>query len=384
LNHPCAAQVGAGETAFDVAHGAASAGARAVTMSTRRGFVSVPASFGDAAPPLDCVIMNVGTHHWESAWGRRVGFHWWCTTKLTRLAMLVFGGSSWGWNQWVGRSVDMDWTDGRKHVVNKSTKCMPLLNRGANAKAGARGAPYRAWDAGRGAVKLLDKYEPVRFDRDAVVFRPTGGGAEARVAADVVVLATGYVADFDFLVDVGLPTEHFVVDPRRPDVAFVGYVRPNVGAIPPMAELQAMWWLAKHLARWPPAAAVTDGRYRLADRRLDYGVDYGYYMFALAREIGCAPNVARWLLERPAVALAALFGQAHAPIFRLDGPFASAAAADVCATELVAPLRQRGVLMNALFFANFLFFGAVNGVAALLEAAVALPRARTRTRKVAG
>jgi len=52
----------------------------------------------------------------------------------------------------------------------------------------------------------------------------------------------------------------------------------------------------------------------------------------------------------------------------------------VCATELVAPLRQRGWLMNALFFANFLFFGAVNVVAALLEAAAALPRPRAVSR----
>ncbi|KAH8049308.1 N,N-dimethylaniline monooxygenase [Aureococcus anophagefferens] len=62
--------VGAGETAFDVAHGAASAGARAVTMSTRRGFVSVPASFGEGVAPLDCIIANAGTR-WESAGAAR-------------------------------------------------------------------------------------------------------------------------------------------------------------------------------------------------------------------------------------------------------------------------------------------------------------------------
>jgi hypothetical protein len=39
-----------------------------------------------------------------------------------------------------------------------------------------------------------------------------------------------------------LPSEHFIMDPREPRLAFLGFVRPNVGAIPPMAELQAMWW----------------------------------------------------------------------------------------------------------------------------------------------
>ena len=374
--------VGAGETAFDVAHAAATVGgARAVTMSTRRGFVSVPATFGEGLPPLDCVIMNAGTHYWESDWGRRVGVHWWITTKLTRVAMLLFGGSTAGWNQWVGASIDMDWVEGRKHVVNKSTKCMPLLNRGADAKRGVLGAPYRAWDASSAGipVTLLDKYEPVRFEKDALVFRSTAPAAdEARVAADVVVLCTGYVQNLSFLEDDALPTTgHFILDPDEPTLAYIGYVRPNVGAIPPMAELQALWWVAT-LAEATTGAAVVDGRYKLTDRRVEYGVDYGYYMFALAQELGVVPNLARWILERPAVAVAAAFGQAHAPIFLLDGPFASPAAADVCATELLAPLRKRGLALNAVFLFNLVFFGAVNAVAATLTAAeAAAPSART-------
>ncbi|KAH8064325.1 N,N-dimethylaniline monooxygenase [Aureococcus anophagefferens] len=154
--------VGAGETAFDVAHGAASAGARAVTMSTRRGFVSVPASFGEG-----------------------------------RLGMLILGGSSTGWNQWVGASVHMDWTEGRKHIVNKATKCMPLLNRSAKGPAWN---PYRFWDSAAShvavGVDLLDKYEPVKFERDGVAFRSLDGGPDRVVEADVVVFATGYRQKF--------------------------------------------------------------------------------------------------------------------------------------------------------------------------------------------
>ena len=43
-------------------YAAASHGATAVSLSTRRGFVSVPASFGENVAPLDCIIMNAGTH----------------------------------------------------------------------------------------------------------------------------------------------------------------------------------------------------------------------------------------------------------------------------------------------------------------------------------
>ncbi|KAH8070281.1 N,N-dimethylaniline monooxygenase [Aureococcus anophagefferens] len=211
-------RVGAGETAFDVAHGAASAGARAVTMSTRRGFVSVPASFGEGVAPLDCIIANAGTHCWESAWARRVGLHWWITTKFQRLGMLILGGSSTGWNQWVGASVHMDWTEGRKHIVNKATKCMPLLNRSAKGPAWN---PYRFWDSAAShvavGVDLLDKYEPVKFERDGVAFRSLDGGPDRVVEADVVVFATGYRQKFPFLFGAGagddpLPGRHFLID----------------------------------------------------------------------------------------------------------------------------------------------------------------------------
>ena len=83
-----------------------------------------------------------------------------------------------------------------------------------------------------------------------------------------------------------------------------------------MAELQAMWWVAKLQGR-ATGPRVPSAPYKLTNCRLSYGVDYGLYMFSLAREIGAAPNLARWMLERPAVALACAFGQAHAPLFQI-------------------------------------------------------------------
>ncbi|CAJ1343284.1 unnamed protein product, partial [Effrenium voratum] len=114
--------IGSGETAFDLGYAAASHGAKSVTMSTRHGFVSVPSAFGENNPPLDCVIMNWATHAWESRWAQRVGMHWWVTTKFTRLGFLLTTGCSYGFNQWVGRRYNMTWHDGRKHIVNKSSR----------------------------------------------------------------------------------------------------------------------------------------------------------------------------------------------------------------------------------------------------------------------
>ena len=42
-----------------------------------------------------------------------------------------------------------------------------------------------------------------------------------------------------------LPNEHNICDTREPTIAYLGFIRPNVGAIPPMSELQVMWWIRR-------------------------------------------------------------------------------------------------------------------------------------------
>ena len=106
-----------------------------------------------------------------------------------------------------------------------------------------------------------------------------------------------------------------------------------------------MWWVAKLQGR-ATGPRVPSAPYKLTNCRLSYGVDYGLYMFSLAREIGAAPNLARWILERPAVALACAFGQAHAPLFRLDGP-SRATTPRRAARRAAEPIRMRGAAMNS-------------------------------------
>ena len=75
---------------------------------------------------------------------------------------------------------------------------------------------------------------------------------------DVVLCATGYRQYFPFLFPAGnrdsssevaeddpLPNEHNIVNTDEPTMAFLGFVRPNVGAIPPMAEMQLFWWIQR-------------------------------------------------------------------------------------------------------------------------------------------
>jgi len=372
--------VGTGETAFDLGYAAATHGAESVTMSTRHGFVSVPAFLGEKLPPLDCVIMNFATHAWESRWAQRVGMHWWVTTKFTRLGFLLTTGCSYGFNQWVGCRYNMTWDEGRKHIVNKSSKCMPLLTRRAKKQAPWwKRFLYSTWDAPVSDVGLdIDLVEGsiMSIDKEAVNYETRSG--PRRVDANLIILATGYRQLFPFLsingdakakgTDDPLPAEHFILNPEEPRLAYIGFIRPNVGAIPPMAEMQAMWWCEKLEDKMKgPISELDQACYRLKDSRLSYGVDYGYYMFALAREMGSVPSLLYWLFRSPRIFTTCAFGQAHVPIFRLQGPFRDPEAEKTCQHELFDVILSRPLVMNTVFVIEAACFGVINLFAALLE-----------------
>jgi len=134
-----------------------------------------------------------------------------------------------------------------------------------------------------------------------------------------------------------------------------------------MAELQAMWWCKALEGKVQEGHPLDAACYRLTDSRLCYGVDYGYYMFALAREIGAAPSLWHWLWRDWRIMLTCAFGQAHVPIFRLQGPFSNGACQATCRGELYRVLWLRPVVMNLTFLFEAFAFGVINGFASLLE-----------------
>eukprot|EP00746_Dinoflagellata_sp_MGD_P091786 gnl/MRDRNA2_/MRDRNA2_36358_c0_seq1.p1 gnl/MRDRNA2_/MRDRNA2_36358_c0~~gnl/MRDRNA2_/MRDRNA2_36358_c0_seq1.p1 ORF type:complete len:571 (+),score=82.46 gnl/MRDRNA2_/MRDRNA2_36358_c0_seq1:87-1799(+) len=364
--------IGTGETGFDLGYAAATHGAASVTLATRHGFLSVPAAFGEKLPPLDCIIMNFGTHYWESNWAQRVGLHWWVTTKIIRLGFFISTGCSYGFNQWTGKRYNLSWDQGSKHIVNKSSKCMPLITRKVKKQAmWWQRWLYSWWDKAHDDVGTdVDLIEgSVSHLDDKHVYFNTQEGVRS-VEADIVMLATGYRQRFPFLFpdtrdgDDPLPTEHFIINPEEPRLAYIGFVRPNVGAIPPMAELQAMWW-SKVLDGGLPCKCPA--YYKLTEQRLSYGVDYGRYMFCLAGELRAIPSLLYWLFKDPRIFLVCSFGQAHIPIFRLRGPFQDPEAKKICTDELLKPILQRPIFMNLAFLFEALCFGAVNGLTAILE-----------------
>lgn len=97
--------------------------------------------------------------------------------------------------------------------------------------------------------------------------------------------------------------------PSDPSLAFIGFVRPNLGAIPPLAELQAMLWVSRLLISSSASSSSSSSssslplkklhpsdepHYRLTSRkgaRIRYGVDHESYAYQLALDMGAAPGL---------------------------------------------------------------------------------------------
>ena len=280
---------------------------------------------------------------------------------------------------------------------------------------------------------------PDRIDEHGVVhFRDNGRPEYAamlqgeKVRPDVLVFCTGYQQTFPFLQDgsstscppwLGPPTASFSTSDdsdnddddyedgehkrddnpmvrgiwRRadPTVAYIGFVRPNLGAIPPLAEMQAQLWVLRLLApervapaQYPSSSTLTmtstpeqrlrpedEPHYRLTSRggraaRVRYGVDHESYAYQLALDMDAAPSLLSgdvlrspcqgrgWTWKLPLVcALGANFNTK----FRLRGPWAWDGAIDVLEGELWETVARREWFFGESQFYLFsfpLFLGA--------------------------
>jgi len=158
-----------------------------------------------------------------------------------------------------------------------------------------------------------------------------------RVEVDVVVFCTGFeqpaVPIQGTKLDVlsanryCLPTEH------DGTLAYIGFVRPNIGAMPALAEMQARWWAQLVSGRVTIGDALSPSRAlwsedglddRVDDlhRRVPTLVDFATYMDELASLVGCKPDL--WTLARHPLTLLRLYGAPFCGVqYRLVGPHAA-------------------------------------------------------------
>ncbi len=180
---------------------------------------------------------------------------------------------------------------------------------------------------------------------------------------DAIILCTGFQSILPFLetprLD-GRTLHKNVFIPEESTLAFIGFARPNIGAMPPIAEMQARWFagvLAGKL-QLPSTekmqkisemdAELYSQNRKLHAQRLTSLVDYHAYLDELASFIGCQPNL--WLLLfKPKVFFAVLFGPFASFQYRVHGYGANPEAVDQAVSDIDASPKER-ILQHAIVY----------------------------------
>lgn len=154
---------------------------------------------------------------------------------------------------------------------------------------------------------------------------------------DTVLMCSGFTSRLPFLQEGVLDGRALyknVFSPANPTLAFVGLVRPNVGALPPVAEMQARWLagVMSGKVQLPPKEQLMQELNAAAQRytesrphhhhRITSLVDYHLYMEELAGLIGARPRLSM-LLTEPTLLFTFLFGPMGCYQYRLHGPGAN-------------------------------------------------------------
>jgi dimethylaniline monooxygenase (N-oxide forming) len=165
--------------------------------------------------------------------------------------------------------------------------------------------PSHFLPSGCAIFPLTKRRESIRMQAKSGKFRP-----------DTLIYATGYTQDFGLFDPEGnypAPSDCDVRDVFKhgdESISFIGFVRPGVGtsrcmalvrtcltillvgAIPPLAEMQAMFWTA--IIQGTISTPTTPPHYHLLQKstaRILYGVDHSSYMATLAKDLGAAPSL---------------------------------------------------------------------------------------------
>ncbi|KAI0059100.1 FAD/NAD-P-binding domain-containing protein [Artomyces pyxidatus] len=389
--------LGTGETGMDLAYEASKAGAKEVVLCSRAGFLSFPKALNDFEVfgfkfesknpvPIDSLITNLAETAYVHPWVAASHIRWFISDFVIKRILWILTGTQAGCNQWVGELEPERL--GRAYVfLNKSHKAMPYINR-----------PYRKRPAFMDYLsRYIDPPEdmppatdftvdlapfPSHFLPNGRVVFPLSKRKDAKringrdVRPDTVIYATGYTQDFSFFDVEGGYSKPSEADGRNvfksgdESVGYIGFVRPGVGAIPPIAEMQAFFWIS--VLKGQVKLPLPTPHYHLLVKeqaRIKYGVDHSTYMSTLAKDIGAAPGL--WELWREYgihVLICYCFGAAFTCFYRLVGPFKSDRVVPTIKTELWDTITRRGILGNLIMgLIPMLFYGWLNATAYILE-----------------
>ncbi|KAI3535416.1 dimethylaniline monooxygenase [Colletotrichum abscissum] len=390
--------LGVGETAMDLAHLAVTSEAREVVMCHKGGFfcakkvVPLPVVMQVWKPdphqkPVDTAIASFLDTAYLPERLQHSNLLWSVYDKTFKALHYLSGGTAAGPDQWVGE------IEGERNNVDslflvKSDRALPYLNEGNRPRdifSRIRAFVMNIELKNTSGRKILTAPWPLAFRDDGTVVFPDSKKREhvealSRVIKpDLVVAATGYVRRFDFLDD-GYP-EPSELDVRgiwrRGEVTagFIGFVRPGIGAIPPLAELQAQLWvlnLLRHKYPQQMALHAPDASQGMSNDdaiphyEIDYalkargghdlfkskhGVEQESYAYQLALDMGSAPTFSFMKRQGFKALFTWAMGSNFNTKFRLIGPWRwTKGALPIMRGELFDVVKQTG---GGVFFTTY-------------------------------
>ena len=194
----------------------------------------------------------------------------------------------------------------------------------------------------------IDEYGIVHFQNNG---RPEYHTMkDQKIKPDVVVFCTGYTQEFTFLADTSTVEKSYPraqdADVRNiwkrsePSIGFIGFVRPSLGAIPPLSEMQAQLWILNLLSPQlihHPLLPADEPHYRLkvpSTARIRYGVDHESYVYQLALDMGAALGFWEVMGKGWKIALVWALSANLNTKFRLRGPWRWNGAEEVMVGEM--------------------------------------------------
>ncbi|GKU08193.1 unnamed protein product, partial [Fusarium langsethiae] len=180
----------------------------------------------------------------------------------------ICSGTTAGMDQWIG-AISPARHHPSKIFFNKSMKICPYLSLPYRPKQ----PDFRLWlyslrsafvqtpvpdtDGRQADLAPL----PKRIDEDGTVEFVDNGRPEyarlrhRRIKPDMIIFCTGYRQTFPFLAGTDVNhTDHpssyvrGIWKRENPNIGFIGFVRPSLGAIPPLSEMQAQLWVLNLVA----------------------------------------------------------------------------------------------------------------------------------------
>ncbi|KAI0139621.1 FAD/NAD(P)-binding domain-containing protein [Hypoxylon sp. NC0597] len=398
--------LGSGETGADVSLLAVTSPTKRVVLCHRNGFHFAPKRnpnprlvlarrrnpLDRPQVPIDVSRASLFDTAYVHPWLRNSSLLWIYYDCYVRWILWVSWGTIHGSDQWIGGK-PKGWSTSEIFFNKSGYKVSPYLNAVWKPKR-PQGLfqLIRSWvvrtpntlETTQGRQIDLASWPDRIDDTGTVIFKNNGRPEYARIKdeiikPDVVIFCTGYTHEFPFLGKDRCSPQHYEgklvrdIWPRDdPTIGFIGFVRPNLGAIPPLAEFQAQLWVLNLLApervAGTPLLPEDEAHYRLVRKthsRIRYGVDHESYAYQLALDMGSAPalgDILRLSFFGGKVRSGAEHGRGYwykVPLtwalsanfntkFRLLGPWRWDGVLEVMATELWDTVSRR-----QLFFGHF-------------------------------